>query len=169
MIQLFWNVAAKQIAAFREIHRAFGPSHACGDLLERAAVEPVLGEARIEDFNGRVGIPLVRPGSEGLRAGFLRNGYGCYACADALRFALVCSSFNNGHAANYCGSSEMCRFCCKSRKLHRSEFVVNSSNATRPTIRTPSVALSRSPVNLACGDEVPQIHTRKTRLWPLEF
>jgi len=85
MIQLFWNVAAKQIAAFREIHRAFGPSHACGDLLERAAVEPVLGEARIEDFNGRVGIPLVRPGSEGLRAGFLRNGYGCYACADALR------------------------------------------------------------------------------------
>jgi hypothetical protein len=61
------------------------------------------------------------------------------------------------------------RFCCKSRKLHRSEFVLISWNATRPTIRTPSVALSRSPVNLACGDEVPQIHTRKTRLWPLEF
>lgn len=82
-----------------------------------------------------------------------------------------CSSvtFNNGHAANYCGSSEMCRFCCKSRKLHRSKFLVNSSNATRPTIRITLVALPRSPVNLACGDEVPQIHTRKARLRLLEF
>jgi hypothetical protein len=36
--------------------------------------------------------------------------------------------------------------------LHRSEFLVNSSNATRPTIRITSVALPRSPVNLACGE-----------------
>jgi hypothetical protein len=57
--------------------------------------------------------------------------------------------------------SVSCRFCCKSRKLHRSEFLVNSSNATRPTIRITSVALPRSPLNLACGDEVPQIREKR--------
>jgi len=35
-------------------------------------------------------------------------------------------------------------------------------------IRIVSVALSKSPTNLAQGDEIPQIITRITRQWPSE-
>jgi hypothetical protein len=42
-------------------------------------------------------------------------------------------------------------------------------NAERSTIQITSVALPKSPMSLAWGDEVPQIFTRKTRLRPSEF
>jgi hypothetical protein len=64
--------------------------------------------------------------------------------------------------------SDWCRFCCKSRKLHRSDSLVKSQNTNRSTIRITSVALSKSPMSLARGDEVPQISTRKMRLRPSE-
>ena len=62
------NVADQHIApVFREVHRAFGPAHACGDLLHGAAVDAVLGEAGVQDLNGRIGIALVGPEVERLR------------------------------------------------------------------------------------------------------
>jgi hypothetical protein len=65
--------------------------------------------------------------------------------------------------------SATCRYCCKSRKLHRSAFLVktlkheaidDSDNLSRAT----DVAYEFS-----VRDEVPQIFTRKTRLRPSEF
>ena len=54
------DVADQHVAALREVHRPFGPAHAGGDLLDGAAVDAVLGEARIEDLHRRIGIALVR-------------------------------------------------------------------------------------------------------------
>ena len=60
------------------------------------------------------------------------------------------------------------RYCCKSRKLHHSEFLVKPQNEKRSTIRTTPVALAKSPVSFAWDDEVSQISTRKQRQRPSE-
>src|SRR5262245_25670530 len=65
--------------------------------------------------------------------------------------------------------SEKCRYCCKSRKLQRHEFFAKTGTKKRSPIRIASIALRKSPVSLARGDEVPHIFTRKPHLRPLEF
>jgi hypothetical protein len=49
------------------------------------------------------------------------------------------------------------RFCCKSRKLQGPEFFAKIRNGKRSMIRITSIALSKSPVSLTSGDEVPHI------------
>src|SRR6187200_1558604 len=61
------------------------------------------------------------------------------------------------------------RLCCKSRKLQGSEFFAKTRNGKQSTIRIISIALPKSPVSFARGDEVPHIFTRKPRLQPAEF
>ena len=62
------------------------------------------------------------------------------------------------------------RLCCKSRKLQGHEFFVKTRNGKQSPIRINAIALSKSPVSLTLGDEVPHIFTRKPRLFrPLEF
>ena len=58
---------------------------------------------------------------------------------------------------------------CKSRKLQGNEFFAKTRSEKEPPIRMVSVALPKSPVSLALGDEVPHIFTRKPRLQPGEF
>ena len=52
------------------------------------------------------------------------------------------------------------RLCCKSRKLQGSEFFAKTRNGKQSTIRIISIALPKSPVSFARGDEVPHIFTR---------
>ena len=59
--------------------------------------------------------------------------------------------------------------CCKSRKLQGHEFFAKTRNGKQSPIRIHAIALSKSPVSLTLGDEVPHILTRKLRLRPLEF
>ena len=66
-------------------------------------------------------------------------------------------------------SPQSVRLCCKSRKLQGHEFFVKTRNGKQSPIRIDAVALSKSPVNLTLGDEVPHIFTRKPRPRPLEF
>ena len=61
------------------------------------------------------------------------------------------------------------RLCCKSRKLQGHEFFAKTRNRKQLPIRIDAIALSKSPVSLTLGDEVPHIFTRKPRLRPLEF
>src|SRR6187399_1322750 len=61
------------------------------------------------------------------------------------------------------------RLCCKSRKLQGSDFFAKTRNGKQSTIRIIPIALPRSPVSFARGDEVPHIFTRKPRLQPAEF
>ena len=61
------DVAPQQISAIREIGGPFRPAHAAGDLLHRAAVDAVFQEARVENFERRLRIALVRPERKGLR------------------------------------------------------------------------------------------------------
>ena len=63
------DVGKQQIAAFGEIRRPFGPAHAGRNLLDRRGIDPVFGEARIEDLHRRIGIALVRRERKRLRAG----------------------------------------------------------------------------------------------------
>ena len=65
--------------------------------------------------------------------------------------------------------SAKCRLCCKSRKLQGSDFFAKTRNGKQSTIRIISIALPKSPVSFARGDEVPHIFTRKPRLQPAEF
>jgi hypothetical protein len=67
------------------------------------------------------------------------------------------------------GTAALLRFCCKSRKLQGPEFFAKTRNGKRSLIRMTSIALSKSPVSLTSGDEVPHIFTRKPRLQPAEF
>src|SRR5262249_44099100 len=59
--------------------------------------------------------------------------------------------------------------CCKSRKLQGHEFFAKTRNGKQSAIRIDAIALSKSPVSLTLGDEVPHIFTRKPRLRPLKF
>jgi hypothetical protein len=59
--------------------------------------------------------------------------------------------------------------CCKSRNLQGHEFFAKTQNGKQSPIRVGAIALSKSPVSLALGDEVPHIFTRKPRQRPLEF
>jgi hypothetical protein len=61
------------------------------------------------------------------------------------------------------------RLCCKSRKLQGHEFFAKTRSGKQSPIRTDAIALSKSPVSLTLGDEVPHVCTRKPRLRPLEF
>jgi hypothetical protein len=61
------------------------------------------------------------------------------------------------------------RLCCKSRKLQGHEFSAKTRNGKQSPIRRDVIALSKSPVSLTLGDEVPHIFTRKPRLRPLDF
>ena len=61
------------------------------------------------------------------------------------------------------------RLCCKSRKLQSCDFFAKTQNGTQSTIRIISIALPKSPVSFARGDEVPHIFTRNARLQPAEF
>ena len=61
------------------------------------------------------------------------------------------------------------RLCCKSRKLQGHDFFAKTRNRKQSPIRIDAVALSKSPVNLTLGNEVPHIFTRKPHLRPLEF
>jgi len=65
--------------------------------------------------------------------------------------------------------SVVTRLCCKSRKLQGHDFFAKTRNRKQSPIRIDAVALSKSPVNLTLGDEVPHIFTRKPHLRPLEF
>jgi hypothetical protein len=69
----------------------------------------------------------------------------------------------------YAGLVAKCRLCCKSRKLQGSDFFAKTRNGKQSTIRIISIALPKSPVSFARGDEVPHIFTRKPRLQPAEF
>ena len=62
-----------------------------------------------------------------------------------------------------------CRLCCKSRKLQGCEFFAKIQNGKQSPIRITSIALPKSPVSFARGDEVPHIFTRNARLQPAEF
>ena len=63
-----------------------------------------------------------------------------------------------------------CRLCCKSRKLQGRDFFAKTRNRKLiGPIRITSIALPKSPVSFARGDEVPHIFTRKPRLQPAEF
>jgi len=61
------------------------------------------------------------------------------------------------------------RLCCKTRKWQGHEFFAKIRNGKRPLIRITSITLSKPPVSLTSGDEVPHIFTRKPRLQPAEF
>ena len=61
------------------------------------------------------------------------------------------------------------RLCCKSRKLQGREFFAKTQNGKQSPIRITSIALPKSPVSFARGDEVPHIFTRNARLQPAEF
>src|SRR6186997_2750545 len=61
------------------------------------------------------------------------------------------------------------RLCCKSRKLQGRDFFAKTRNGKQSTIRIISIALPKSPVSFARGDEVPHIFTRNARLQPAEF
>ena len=61
------------------------------------------------------------------------------------------------------------RLCCKSRKLQGHEFFAKTRNGKQSPICLDAIALSKLPVSLTSGDEVPHIFTRKPRLRPLEF
>ena len=63
----------------------------------------------------------------------------------------------------------MGRLCCKSRKLQGHEFFAKTRSGKQSPIRTDAIAVSKSPVSLTLGDEVPHVFTRKPRLRPLEF
>src|SRR6516225_9314109 len=65
--------------------------------------------------------------------------------------------------------SENGRLCCKNRKSQGHEFFAKTRNGKQSPIRIDAIALSKSPVSLTLGDEVPHIFTRKPRLRPLEF
>jgi hypothetical protein len=47
--------------------------------------------------------------------------------------------------------------------------LAKTRNGKQSPIPIDAIALSKSPVSLALGDEVPHIFTRKPRLRPLEF
>src|SRR6202049_874022 len=59
--------------------------------------------------------------------------------------------------------------CCKSRNLQRSRFLAKTQNAQRSMIRIVSLALPKSPMSLARGDEGPQIITPTTCQQSSEF
>ena len=61
------------------------------------------------------------------------------------------------------------RLCCKSRKLQGYEFFAKIQHGQQSPIRITSIALPKSPVSFARGDEVPHIFTRNARLQPAEF
>ena len=63
----------------------------------------------------------------------------------------------------------MCRLCCKSRKLQGYEFFAKIQHGQQSPIRITSIALPKSPVSFARGDEVPHIFTRNARLQLAEF
>ena len=65
--------------------------------------------------------------------------------------------------------SENGRLCCKNRKSQGHEFFAKTRNGKQSPIRIDAIALSKSPVSLTLGDEVPHIFTRKPRPWPSEF
>jgi hypothetical protein len=53
--------------------------------------------------------------------------------------------------------------------LQGSDFFAKTRNGKQSTIRIISIALPKSPVSFARGDEVPHIFARKPRLQPAEF
>jgi len=53
--------------------------------------------------------------------------------------------------------------------LQGSDLFAKTRNGKQSTIRIISIALPKSPVSFARGDEVPHIFTRKPRLQPAEF
>ena len=57
----------------------------------------------------------------------------------------------------------------KVEKLQGSDFFAKTRNGKQSTICIISIALPKSPVSFARGDEVPHIFTRKPRLQPAEF
>src|SRR5205085_11652611 len=59
--------------------------------------------------------------------------------------------------------------CCKSPKLPGDDFLAVRRSDRLPPTCVISITLSRSPVSLSSGDEVPHIFTRKSRLQPGEF
>jgi hypothetical protein len=64
----------------------------------------------------------------------------------------------------------LCADCvAKVRKLQGRDFFAKTRNGKQSTIRIISIALPKSPVSFARGDEVPHIFTRKPRLQPAEF
>ena len=65
--------------------------------------------------------------------------------------------------------SQLCRLCCKSRKLQGSKFFAKTQSGRQSLIRITSFALAKSPMSLTQGDEVPHVLTRKSRLQPAEF
>ena len=65
--------------------------------------------------------------------------------------------------------SALCRLCCKSRKLQGYELFAKIQHGQQSPIRITSIALPKSPVSFARGDEVPHIFTRNARLQRAEF
>jgi hypothetical protein len=72
-------------------------------------------------------------------------------------------------SAGTTGMSQLCRLCCKSRKLQGSKFFAKTQSGRQSLIRITSFALAKSPMSLTQGDEVPHVLTRKSRLQPAEF
>ena len=57
----------------------------------------------------------------------------------------------------------------KVESCRASDFFAKTRNGKQSPIRITSIALPKSPVSFARGDEVPHIFTRKPRLQPAEF
>jgi len=80
------DVAAQQIAAVAEPHRAFGPAQAGGDAFHGGELQPVLLEARIERMDR--GIRVIGRGTPagGMNIGHLLFSLLCFLCAG---FAII--------------------------------------------------------------------------------
>ena len=58
MILLLGRIAPQQISAAAEPDWSFRPKHSAGQAFDRGIENPVFGKARIEHFDGRIGISL---------------------------------------------------------------------------------------------------------------
>src|SRR5271165_4563219 len=56
---------------------------------------------------------------------------------------------------------EMCRYCCKSRKLRGDKFPAGRQSKPQSPVCVASIMLPRSPVSLSRGDEVSHIFYTK--------
>jgi hypothetical protein len=61
MILLLGRIAPQQISAAAEPDWSFRPKHSAGQAFDRRIENPVFGKARIEHFDGRIGISLGWP------------------------------------------------------------------------------------------------------------
>src|SRR5262249_30551383 len=67
------------------------------------------------------------------------------------------------------GTSDSCRYCCKSPKLPGANFPAVKKSDRRPPIDVASITLPGSPASFSSDDEVPHIFTWKSSVQPKEI